>query len=118
MSTIYEQHDAAFAQVSAWVVLNQTGERVATIAIKSPRDGAGRLQAFVHWIGVPMVRGQASGGGYDKATAAISDAASRMISGEHAHLTAWQPFAQVLMIAQTGWTRVLEDAGFRVLQAV
>lgn len=74
MTTVYEQHDAAFKQVSAFVITDSKGERVATIAFKFPKDGAGRLYAYVHWIGVPMVRGHANGYGYDKKSAAVESA--------------------------------------------
>ena len=42
MTDIYEQHDKAFSRVSAFVILDSKGERVATVAIKFPADGAGR----------------------------------------------------------------------------
>ena len=74
---IYDQHRAAFSNVSAYVVMHG-GERVATVAIKYPRDGAGRLYAYVHWLGVPMVRGFAGGGGYDKRSAACASAARKL----------------------------------------
>src|SRR4051812_8286161 len=77
MADIYDQHKAAFANVSAFVVLKD-GERVATVAIKFPRDGAGRLYAYVHWIGLEMVRGSATGYGYDKRSAAVSSAAGKL----------------------------------------
>lgn len=47
MAKIYDQHRAAFSNVSAYVI-TLDGEKVATIAIKFPRDGAGRLYAYVH----------------------------------------------------------------------
>ena len=72
MPDIYDQHKAAFSHVSAYAVLKQ-GAVVAKIAFKYPRDGAGRLYAYVHWIGLPMGRGFASGYGYDKHTAACAD---------------------------------------------
>lgn len=77
MSNIYDQHSAAFASVNAYVVV-KNGERVATIAFKHPRDGAGKLYAYVHWIGLQMVRGWASGGGYDKHSAAASVAVKQI----------------------------------------
>ena len=46
MPNIYEQHEAAFGNVSAFVIAKD-GKRVATIAFKFPRDGAGRLVAYV-----------------------------------------------------------------------
>lgn len=82
MADIYEQHDAAFKRVSAFVIMS-AGERVATVAIKFPADGAGRLYAYVHWLGNEMTRGQASGYGYDKRSAAIADAARKYIAAEH-----------------------------------
>lgn len=77
MTDIYDLHDKAFARVSAYVIL-RSGEKVATVAIKHPADGAGRLYAYVHWLGVPMVRGFAGGYGYDKRSAACADAAKRL----------------------------------------
>lgn len=59
-STVYQLHDKAFANVSAYVIAKD-GERVATIAFKFPRDGAGRLYVYVHWFGLQMVRGWAGG---------------------------------------------------------
>jgi len=77
MTSIYDQHRTAFANVSAYVVMRD-GQRVATIAFKYPRDGAGRLYAYVHWVGTPMVRGFAAGGGYDKHSAACASATGKM----------------------------------------
>lgn len=77
MPTTYEQHDKAFANVSAYVIAKD-GERVATISLKFPKDGAGRLWAYVHWIGTPMVRGSAGGYGYDKRSAAVEVATRTM----------------------------------------
>lgn len=80
-ANIYEQHKAAFPNVSAYVVLNSAKERVATVAFKYPRDGAGRLYCYLHVLGVAMVRGYASGCGYDKHGASIHVAA-RLLSAE------------------------------------
>lgn len=128
MADIYEQHRAAFASVSAFVILDGA-ERVATVAIKFPRDGAGRLYAYVHWIGTEMVRGFANGFGYDKRTAACSSAAKRMkpaaaFDNEREHIRLemagrYEAF-RAAMLADTGmdWTGQLRAAGFTVLQAV
>ena len=74
MKTIYQQHDAAFTQVSAGVIL-KGGAKVGTIAFKYPKDGAGRLWCYLHLIGSTMVRGSAAGYGYDKRSAALEVAA-------------------------------------------
>ena len=122
MADVYEQHRAAFAQVSAYVVIKDAGngpERVATIAFKFPRDGAGRLWVYVHWLGTEMVRGYASGYGYDKRTAACANAAKKInrgIPGIHQDRLA---FINALeKDSGTYWDRQLEDAGFTVLSAV
>lgn len=131
MSDIYRQHDAAFASVSAYVLTDATGDKVGTVALKFPRDGAGRLFAYVHVIGLPMVRAFASGCGYDKRSAAVASAFGKIRAGEplesksaavynaecDTRAATWRALAPSL---DTGhdWTRGLEDAGYRVLQAV
>jgi hypothetical protein len=127
VTDIYEQHTAAFARVSAFVVLDAEGERVATVAIKFPADGAGRLYAYVHLVGVEMVRSHANGYGYDKRSAAVQSAIERIKlkaslgfdvqNAELAtHLRTLKGAAQAM--SSDDWTRALEKAGYRVLQAV
>ena len=119
---IYKQHEAAFRDVSAFVI-TYGADRVATVAIKYPRDGAGRLYAYVHWLGVPMVRGFAGGGGYDKRTAACASAARKLPEslpeGYDQHAGVYRSFVDV-MRADGGldWAAALTAAGFNVLQAV
>mgnify|MGYP000855203912 CR=1 FL=1 len=127
MSKIYEQHTAAFANVSAYVVLKD-GELVAKIAFKFPKDGAGRLYAYVHWLGSEMVRGSASGYGYDKRSAAVADAAHKvkLDDREDGHrddygnaVTDCAEFIDA--VSKDGgkyWNDKLRDAGFTVIQAV
>lgn len=116
MSRIYDQHRAAFASVSAFVIHDGT-RRVATIAVRFPRDGAGRLWVYLHWIGVPMVRAYASGFGYAKTDAALASASAKVERDEN------QPdqarFLDVLT-ADNGvdWQTRLRAAGFCVYQAV
>lgn len=133
MPDIYDQHDKAFGAVSAYVIL-WGGCKVATIAFKSPKDGAGRLWAYVHWLGLPMVRGCASGYGYDKFSAAVSDAAKRLSvvaakdrteelgppRSEGADwLDGYEPFHTALADDNgPRWLSRLEQAGFDVLRAV
>jgi hypothetical protein len=120
MTNIYDQHKAAFANVAAYVVLHN-GERVATIAFKYPRDGAGRLYAYVHWFGTEMVRGYAGGGGYDKHSAACADAARKIKGGD---MRGRMEEAADAFVAELGkndgyyWHDNLRNAGFTVLQAV
>ena len=131
MVKIYDQHEKAFANVSAFVVLGDEPDamgkpnRVATIAFRFPRDGAGRLYAYVHFFGIEMVRGFAAGGGYDKKTAACASAVSRLRDGlainhwEQHEIVQYDKFRAAL--ARDGgnsWDGALRDAGFTVLQAV
>lgn len=120
-TSIYDQHDKAFQHVSAFVILKD-GERVATIAFKFPKDGASRLYAYVHWIGIEMVRGYASGYGYDKRSAAIESAVARLPYTDELdenHKPDLALFRSALTdIGGNTWDRALQDAGFTVLQAV
>ena len=115
MPNIYDQHKAAFPNVSAYVIA-RNGKKVATIAFKYPRDGAGRLYAYVHWLGVPMVRGFAGGYGYDKHSAAVASAV-RKIS-----MDAPEPISAFVaaLVTDDGpyWNNRLEAAGFQVWSAV
>ncbi len=126
MQDIYTQHEKHFDQVQAFVIC-MDGARVATVALKFPKDGASRLYAYVHWSGVPMVRGMANGYGYDKRTAAVADAAKRVAPRvDPASLTTvdLKPKLRLAFIDALSkddgrdWSRSLEDAGFAVLQAV
>jgi hypothetical protein len=119
MPDIYDQHMTHFARVSAYVIL-RNGERVATIAFRFPADGAGRLYAYVHWLGVPMVRGFAGGFGYDKRSAAVENALPRMrmVDDFEARMYQEQFIGGLRVDNGHYWNRRLEDAGFTVLQAV
>lgn len=120
MSDIYAQHRTAFAAVSASVILKD-GKHVATVAFKYPRNGTGRLYAYVHLLGQPMVRGFATGGGYDKHTAACAVAAKLMKpEGPNWERTDYaEAFIHALRRdAGASWVRALQDAGFAVITAV
>lgn len=119
MPNIYNQHKAAFARVSAYVI-TKDGERVATIAFKYPADGAGRLYAYVHWLGTEMARGFA-GGGYDKRTAACADAARklRIETWEEAGPGTHRAFVEALHHdGGFTWEHHVRNAGFTIMQAV
>jgi hypothetical protein len=121
MTKIYDQHTAAFRQVSAFVILRH-GERVATIAFKSPKDGAGRLYAYIHWFGTQMVRGYASGYGYDKKSAA-AEAASHLLGQmgikDRESKLEFDRFLDALRdVGGNTWDTALRNAGFTVFMAV
>lgn len=127
MADIYDQHRAAFANVAAYVILDEMGRRAATIAFKFPRDGAGRQYCYLHIFGGRMVRGFAGGYGYDKSSAAAADAAAKVKpkdygepNGDFAQYRHTAETMQAALIINGGnsWHRELESKGFQVLQAV
>ncbi len=121
MSDIYAQHDAAFKNVSSYAIVKD-GEMVAKISFKFPRAGAGRLYAYVHWVGVEMVRGQASGYGYDKRSAAVASAVSKLNLEVKPNDAKRDDLFRFVGILETDsgeyWDRKLRDAGFDVWQTV
>ena len=121
MTDIYEQHDKAFAKVSAFVILKD-GERVATVAIKFPTDGAGRLWAYTHFLGAPMTRHHADGYGYDKRSPAVIGgfAKAAFERAEPMERLAKLRDFRAALGSDDGeyWDRKLEKAGYQVLQAV
>lgn len=127
MTDIYEQHDKHFANVSAFVIV-KGNERVGTIAFKFPRDGAGRLYCYLHVIGLEMVRGAASGGGYDKRSAAAWSASRKLNLAPDESPARLAELRETIAIARVikdaikdaghDWRHDLEAAGFTVWQAV
>lgn len=121
MANVYEQHDSAFRNISAFAVL-KGGEHVANITLKH----GGAVTAFVHWIGVEMRRGRAGGGGYDRATSAIEGAASKMPLGLDAETGCradprhdYNDFRRALVHDDgAGWSRHLERAGFTICNVI
>lgn len=130
---IYKQHESAFSNVSAYVITDKAGSRVATLAFKFPKDGAGRLYAYFHLLGHEMIRDYAGGYGYDKKSAAVNHAISKLentyyISTQE-HTYEIKKFNQEQKridelkaafdkIGGKDWNDVFRDLGYNVLQAV
>lgn len=123
MSKLWDQYDSAFKQVTAHAVLF-AGEHVANIGIKYPRDGAGRVTAYVHWLGREVVRGSAGGGGYDKTSAAIHEAGRKLDANQfidEPRPAVRSAFVKALLGDDTGqdWTRSIGDTeGFTLLNVI
>ncbi len=115
--TIYEQHEKSFANVQAYVIAKDNN-RVATIAFKFPKDGAGRLYAYVHWIGKEMVKGMANGYGYDKKSAACESAMESLKKQGDLSNECMVFYSALRDIGGSNWDRALEKEGFNVWQAV
>jgi hypothetical protein len=139
MTKIYEQHDKAFARVSAYVVLKD-GACVAKVQTLRSASNL-RTTAFVHWLGSRMTKGAANGGGYDKESASIAAAAHAMPGPSLRSGAKPRPyqttecFADDYVQADTlphydafryaasldggkRWADAVRDAGFTVIQAV
>lgn len=122
MAGIYDQYKTAFRGVSAYVVVKD-GPRVATVAFKHPRDGAGRLYAYVHWLGVEMVRGYAAGGfGYDKRSAACAVAVRKLYAAIPLDAKQGDGLFDFYVAISQGdarcWADRLRGAGFDVWSAI
>ncbi|ODS77277.1 MAG: hypothetical protein ABS46_18320 [Cytophagaceae bacterium SCN 52-12] len=115
---IYDQHNRAFQNVSAYVVMKD-GHIVATVTFKFPKDGAGRLSAYVHFLGTQMVRGFANGYGYDKRSAAVENAMQTFGHVQTPTLNGFEPFFQALANYDgTHWANALRSVGFAVFQVI
>ena len=125
MTDIYDQYSAAFNSVEAYVICIG-GDRVAKIAFK---HGAA-VTAYVHWIGLDMVKGRADGGGYDRRSGACNSAAHKLLDVFQGRQSVpdrvraidngFEFFVKALIDGSSGvgWDRCLCDAGFQVFQAV
>ena len=71
MTTVYEQNEKHFALVRAYVIVNAKGEHVGLMNCKYPKDGMGKLYAYLHLFGSTMKVTTVSGCGYDKLGAAL-----------------------------------------------
>lgn len=111
------QRAKAFAGMASYAVLD-SGRLAATVAVKY---GA-RLQAFVHWLGAPMVKGIASGGGYDKTSAAVASAAPKMTPDPYATPERDARHAEFIAALRSpdadSWASALQGAGFTVHQVL
>lgn len=118
MPDIYDQHKAAFASVSAYVVV-RNDDIVATVAFKFAKSGL-RTTCYLHVLGAQMVRAYAGGGGYDKCTAAMHSALSRVEAHDGDIRTIQRVGAMRDAVTDNGWhwDQDLRRVGFAVWQAV
>lgn len=114
MSTIYDRFDAATRNISAYAILKD-GHHVANIVLKY----GNAVTAYVHYLGLEMTAGRACGGGYDRASAAVIDAARKTKGGDRAPKStqlAGDAFVGALIEGpeSAGWHHNLAAAGFTV----
>jgi len=118
MTKIYDQFDAATRSITAAALL-LGGDNVGRIVIKF---GAAAT-AYVQIWGTEMTSGRATGGGYDKASAAVLNAVAKLpIDVGHNDTAAAGLKALRNAFANassgTGWDRALRDGGFVVAAVI
>lgn len=124
----WTKFDKAFSQVSSFIILDKdTKDVIAKIALKYPKDGAGRLSCYMHLIGTEVQIGTANGYGYDKRTSAIIDATKKCeseflnrVKNNDCHGDELKMFKLLASDkAQSGWQEVINESnGFIVIQAI
>lgn len=116
---IYQQHESAFKNVSAYVIVKNNKE-AARIAFKHPKNGDGRVYCYFHFLGIPAVRGWCDGGGYDKMTSSCIEAILKSDDTAGYDDTDHNLPALKTMVKDNGveWKRQLESAGYQVFKAV
>lgn len=122
MSDIYERHANAFRDIDAAVILDsKTHEFVGKIAFKHARSGL-RVTCFLHVLGAPMVSAFATGGGYDKHTAAASVAAYRLKGDKDDTAQTLEHIARIREALKSDggyhWDQYLATAGYTVHRAL
>lgn len=118
---IYEQHATAFKGISAYVLLYK-GKSVGKIAFKR---GNCRCYAYAHILGLKMTKGQANGGGYDMASAALNSAFHRNFETKHDQSDSmYDAQSHILKIRAAlkddgrNWDNALRDSGYEVIAAI
>lgn len=121
---IYEQFDGHFKRTTAYAILGADGEYLARVVFKHPGQGVGRLYAYFQIWGAPMVRSSAAGSGFDKFSAALCSAASKLKTSMFApredgwHERAAKLRNDILKSDENSWRRKLESLGYRVLTVI
>ncbi|HEX8421271.1 MAG TPA: hypothetical protein VF638_14790 [Sphingomonas sp.] len=119
MTDIYAQFDKATGSTTA-VALIFEGKVAGRVII---RFGAA-CTAYAHIWGAEMAKGRATGGGYDRATAAVGAALCKMMTRPNDRDEfANRAFDAALgggayMNGGEGWERVLENRGFTLARVI
>lgn len=116
---VYALQSRKFKGVSAFVIM-KGGKHVASVTLKFPKDGMGKLHGFMHCIGTEMVTASCSGCGYDKCTAVIVKLADEMLKQDFNKVRHADYFKllTVLSDSEAGWKEYLYDNNFQVIQVI
>ena len=116
----YEKKFAAFKKVSAYSLSYK--DETASVAIKYPLDGMGRVKVYLHVRNLDLVIGSASGCGYDKTSAAFKDACRELETLLHESTPSESIAFARLIIASIGdhndWSASLRKAGVTVITVI
>lgn len=108
---VYQNHDKAFKNVSAYAILGDDGTHVGKVAFKFMPSGV--VHCYFHIYGVTMIHGKAGGYGYDKIGASIADAYERC------HDTLKEHYKALATITYDGqWREVLQSHGLNIIRVL
>lgn len=115
-TSVYDKHSKHFAQVSAYVIIDNEGNQKGTMSVKYPKDGMGKLFLYLHLHGSQMVQVSVSGCGFDKLSVAVQKAAEAYTND----LTFKndRDFIEALKLVDHDFDRFNKYGEYRFLQAI
>lgn len=120
-NSVYDKHSKHFAQVSAYVIIDNEGNQKGTMSVKYPKDGIGKLFLYLHLHGTPMTQVSVSGCGFDKLSVAVQKAGDQYVKQNlgNDELTVQDlDFLQALCHVNHYFDRFNKYGEYRFLQAV
>ena len=127
MTKLTEFNYAAFDKATGYMTalaIVKNGKSIGRIVIKPGRDGASRLTAYAQVWGRPMVKGHATGYGYDKRGAALSNALMALSTFDDTQdIDAFEASLRLRIIGSDydqfdTITRAIEQAGYQLMRAL
>lgn len=115
-TSVYDKHSKHFAQVSAYVIIDNECNQKGTLAVKYPKDGMGKLYLYLHLHGSQMVQVSVGGCGFDKFSVAVQKAAEAYTQGLTFKNN--RDFIEALKLVNHDFDRFNKYGEYRFLQAV
>lgn len=120
-TSVYDKHAKHFAQVSAYVIIDNECNQKGTMSVKYPKDGAGKLYLYLHLYGSQMVQVSVSGCGFDKLSVAVKKAADTYVKqnlGNDKLTVQDLDFLKALCNVNHDFNRFNKYGEYRFLQAI
>lgn len=120
-NSVYDKHSKHFAQVSAYVIIDNECNQKGTMSVKYPKDGAGKLYLYLHLYGSQMVQVSVSGCGFDKLSVAVQKAADTYVKqnlGNDKLTVKDLDFLQALCNVCHNFSTWINYGDYRFLQAI